>query len=41
LKSPIFAAKEAGLEIKTNMVVQKGVNDHQIMPMVKFLKIMK
>lgn len=34
----IFAAKEAGLEIKINMVVQKGVNDQQIMPMVQFFK---
>lgn len=34
----IYAAKEADLEIKINMVVQKGVNDHQIMPMVQFFK---
>ncbi|WP_041580720.1 GTP 3',8-cyclase MoaA [Bacillus sp. 1NLA3E] len=34
----IFAAKEAGLEVKINMVVQKNVNDHQIIPMVQFFK---
>jgi cyclic pyranopterin phosphate synthase len=34
----IFAAKEAGLEVKVNMVVQKNVNDHQILPMVQFFK---
>lgn len=34
----IFAAQEAGLEVKVNMVVQKCVNDHQIIPMVQFFK---
>lgn len=34
----IYAAKEADLEIKINMVVQKGINDHQIMPMVQLFK---
>lgn len=34
----IFAAQEAGLEVKVNMVVQKYVNDHQILPMVQFFK---
>lgn len=34
----IFAAKEEGLEVKINMVVQKNVNDHQILPMVQFSK---
>ena len=33
------AAKEAGFEsIKVNMVVQRGVNDHQILPMVDHFK---
>ncbi|MGC5328022.1 GTP 3',8-cyclase MoaA [Brevibacillus sp. SYSU BS000544] len=34
----IFAAQEAGLEVKVNMVVQKDVNDLQIIPMVHFFK---
>lgn len=34
----IFAAKEAGLGIKINMVVKKGLNDHHILPMVQFCK---
>lgn len=34
----IFAAQTAGLEVKVNMVVQKNVNDHQILPMVGFFK---
>lgn len=34
----IAAAKDAGLEVKINMVVQKNVNDHQIVPMVQFFK---
>ena len=31
----IAAARALGLETKVNMVVQKGVNDHQILPMAK------
>ncbi|MBM7649059.1 cyclic pyranopterin phosphate synthase [Bacillus ectoiniformans] len=34
----IFAAQNAGLEVKVNMVVKKGMNDDQIMPMVRFFK---
>jgi cyclic pyranopterin phosphate synthase len=34
----IMAAKEAGLEIKINMVVKKGLNDHEIVPMAQFCK---
>lgn len=34
----IMAAKEAGLEIKINMVVKKGLNDHEIIPMAQFCK---
>ncbi|TFE01855.1 GTP 3',8-cyclase MoaA [Jeotgalibacillus sp. R-1-5s-1] len=34
----IDAALEAGLEVKINMVVQKGVNDDQILPMARFFK---
>ncbi|MEK9811774.1 MAG: GTP 3',8-cyclase MoaA [Bordetella sp.] len=29
----VAAARALGLEVKVNMVVQKGVNDHQILPM--------
>ncbi|HHT7189310.1 TPA: GTP 3',8-cyclase MoaA [Bacillus cereus] len=34
----IMAAKEAGLEIKVNMVVKKGMNDHQVLPMAAYFK---
>ncbi|MCM3002453.1 GTP 3',8-cyclase MoaA [Priestia koreensis] len=34
----IEAAEKAGLQIKMNMVVQKGVNDHQVLPMARFFK---
>ncbi|KIL51903.1 GTP 3',8-cyclase MoaA [Jeotgalibacillus soli] len=34
----IEAAKEAGLDVKVNMVVQKGVNDHQVIPMAAHFK---
>ena len=34
----IAAAREAGLEVKINMVVQKGVNDDQIVPMASYFK---
>jgi cyclic pyranopterin phosphate synthase len=34
----IAAAQEAGLEVKINMVVQKGVNDDQIVPMASYFK---
>ena len=34
----IIATKEAGLEVKVNMVVKKGMNDHQVLPMVRILK---
>lgn len=34
----IEAAKEAGLDIKINMVVRKGVNDDQVIPMAEFFK---
>src|SRR5699024_3793811 len=34
----IIQAKEAGLEVKVNMVVKKGMNDHQILPMANFFK---
>lgn len=32
----IRAAKEAGLEVKVNMVVKRGLNEHQILPMAQF-----
>lgn len=32
------AAKEAGLGVKVNMVVQKGVNDQDVLPMAQFFK---
>lgn len=32
------AAEKAGLGVKVNMVVQKGVNDQDILPMAKFFK---
>ncbi|HZG71853.1 MAG TPA: GTP 3',8-cyclase MoaA, partial [Chondromyces sp.] len=34
----IEAAQEAGLGVKINMVVQKGVNEHQIIPMASYFK---
>ncbi|ALX47310.1 GTP 3',8-cyclase MoaA [Lentibacillus amyloliquefaciens] len=34
----IEAAKEAGLGIKINMVVKKGMNDSQILPMARYFK---
>ncbi|WP_335869823.1 GTP 3',8-cyclase MoaA [Bacillus sp. 2205SS5-2] len=34
----IFKAREVGLEVKINMVVKKGLNDDQILPMVRFFK---
>ena len=34
----IDASLEAGLSIKTNMVVRKGVNENQILPMVSYFR---
>lgn len=34
----IKAAKEAGLEVKVNMVVKKGMNNHQVLPMAAYFK---
>ncbi|UOQ48158.1 GTP 3',8-cyclase MoaA [Gracilibacillus caseinilyticus] len=34
----IIKAKKAGLEVKVNMVVKKGMNDHQVVPMAAFFK---
>ncbi|WP_377889743.1 GTP 3',8-cyclase MoaA [Alkalihalobacillus sp. R86527] len=34
----IQAAKDAGLQVKINMVVQKGVNDHEILPMAEYFR---
>jgi GTP 3',8-cyclase len=34
----IQAAADAGLQVKINMVVQKGVNDHEIVPMASFFR---
>ncbi|WP_425401982.1 GTP 3',8-cyclase MoaA [Gracilibacillus lacisalsi] len=34
----IMKAKETGLGVKVNMVVKKGMNDHQVIPMAKFFK---
>ncbi|WP_242319155.1 GTP 3',8-cyclase MoaA [Bacillus cereus group sp. BfR-BA-01349] len=34
----IIAAKEVGLEVKVNMVVKKGMNDHQVLPMAAYFK---
>jgi len=34
----IRAAKEAGLGVKVNMVVKKGMNDDEIVPMAKYFK---
>ncbi|MCI0763786.1 GTP 3',8-cyclase MoaA [Bacillus sp. TL12] len=34
----ITAAKEVGLDVKVNMVVKKGMNDSQILPMATYFK---
>lgn len=34
----IDAASEAGLKVKINMVVKRGMNDHEIIPMAKFFR---
>jgi len=34
----IQKAREAGLIVKVNMVVKKGLNDHQLIPMAKYFK---
>ncbi|QHS24009.1 GTP 3',8-cyclase MoaA [Virgibacillus sp. MSP4-1] len=34
----IHKAKEVGLEVKVNMVVKKGMNDHEVIPMAKYFK---
>ncbi|UYX51502.1 GTP 3',8-cyclase MoaA [Bacillus thuringiensis] len=34
----IMAAKEVGLEVKVNMVVKKGMNDHQVLPVAAYFK---
>ncbi|MGO4886445.1 GTP 3',8-cyclase MoaA [Anaerobacillus sp. MEB173] len=34
----IEAAQEAGLKVKMNMVVQRGVNENDILPMAKFFR---
>ncbi len=34
----IEAAAEAGMKVKVNMVVQKGMNDQDILPMANILK---
>lgn len=34
----IEAAVAAGLQVKVNMVVQKGVNDHEIVPMARYFR---
>ncbi|MDX8044741.1 GTP 3',8-cyclase MoaA [Gracilibacillus sp. S3-1-1] len=34
----IIKAKEVGLAVKVNMVVKKGMNEHQLLPMAKFFK---
>ncbi len=34
----IDVAAEAGLEVKVNMVVQKGINEQDILPMAKYFK---
>jgi len=34
----IKKAKEVGLEVKVNMVVKKGMNDQEIVPMAKYFK---
>src|SRR5690625_3738688 len=34
----IQKANEVGLEVKVNMVVKKGMNDHEVIPMAKYFK---
>nr|WP_025678522.1 GTP 3',8-cyclase MoaA [Paenibacillus massiliensis] len=34
----IAAAAAAGLDVKVNMVVQKGVNEHAVLPMVEYFR---
>ena len=34
----IEAAEQAGLEVKVNMVVKKGVNEGEVLPMVRFFR---
>ena len=34
----IDAAAEAGLPVKVNMVVKRGVNDHDVLPMARFFR---
>ncbi len=34
----IDSAAEAGLQVKINMVVKQGMNDHEIIPMAKFFR---
>ncbi|MBF0708101.1 GTP 3',8-cyclase MoaA [Alkalihalobacillus hwajinpoensis] len=34
----IQAAADAGLQVKINMVVQKGINDHEIVPMADYFR---
>jgi GTP 3',8-cyclase len=34
----IDAAAEAGLKVKINMVVKRGMNDHEIIPMAKYFR---
>ncbi|MFJ8351967.1 GTP 3',8-cyclase MoaA [Bacillus paramycoides] len=34
----IMSAKEVGLEVKVNMVVKKGMNDHQVLPVATYFK---
>ncbi|HDX9654681.1 MULTISPECIES: GTP 3',8-cyclase MoaA [Bacillus] len=34
----IMAAKESGLDVKVNMVVKKGMNEHQVLPMAAYFK---
>lgn len=37
----IAAAKEAGLSVKINMVVQRGINDQDILPMARYFRDQK
>lgn len=34
----IDAASEAGLKVKINMVVKRGMNEHEIIPMAKYFR---
>ncbi|CAN7251582.1 GTP 3',8-cyclase MoaA [Rossellomorea sp. LjRoot5] len=34
----IFSARDAGIEVKVNMVVKKGLNDQEVLAMVRFFK---